>query len=58
MGNKGGKVPAKAKLSSKDVKQLSKQTGYPKERIEDIFSKFHANNPGIYIITTFYLFNK
>ncbi len=48
MGNKGGKVPNKPpKLTSKDVKHLSQQTGLPKEKIQEVFDRFNANNPGI-----------
>jgi hypothetical protein len=48
MGNKGakGKLPNKAKLTSKDLKALEKQTGLPKAQIEQIFQKFMENNPG------------
>ena len=46
MGNKGAKVPKKPKLSSNDLKQLTKQTGLSKEQIQAVFDKFNANNPG------------
>jgi hypothetical protein len=46
MGNKGAKVPKKPKLSSSDLKQLTKQTGLSKEQIQAVFDKFNANNPG------------
>ena len=47
MGNKGGKLAAKkpAKLSSKDVSFLAKQTGMSKEEITVFFEKFSENNP-------------
>ena len=49
MGNKGakGKLPQKkpAKLDSKDIKFLSKQTGMSKQDIEAFFVKFSENNP-------------
>ena len=54
MGNKdsksgskpGKKVPKKsAKLTSKDIKFLTKQTGQTKEHITQIFEKFNKNNP-------------
>ena len=50
MGNKGGKGAAKPiskkppKLSSKDYKFLTKQTGLTKDGINEIFAKFCANN--------------
>jgi Ca2+-binding EF-hand superfamily protein len=46
MGNKGGKkVPPKQKLSSKDIKNLAKQSGMDKEEIQTIFDQFIENNP-------------
>ena len=51
MGNKGTKAGAKpikkkpAKLSSKDVKFLTKQTGMDKNQIQEFFDKFNSNNP-------------
>lgn len=51
MGNKGTKAGAKpikkkpAKLSSKDVKFLTKQTGMEKQQIQEFFDKFNNNNP-------------
>ena len=48
MGAKGskGKVPPKsAKLTSKDIKHLSGQTGLSKDEISKIFDQFNANNP-------------
>lgn len=51
MGNKGTKAGAKpikkkpAKLSSKDVKFLTKQTGMNKQQIQEFFDEFNNNNP-------------
>jgi hypothetical protein len=50
MGNKGAKLPKKPTLSSKDLKQLSAQTGLTKEQIQTVFDKFNTNNPGFYQI--------
>ena len=52
MGNKGAKdgkgakpvAKKPAKLSSKDYKFLTTQTGMTKEQIDGIFSKFNNNN--------------
>ncbi len=49
MGNKGGKgakpvAKKPAKLTSKDYKFLTKQTGMTKEQIDGIFAKFNNNN--------------
>ena len=57
MGNKGGKVPAKPpKLTSKDIKHLTKQTGLTKEKIQEVFDKFSAGNPGISLSFHLYLY--
>lgn len=48
MGNKGGKVkklPKQPKLSSKECKFLTKQTGMSKDEITEIFNQFNENNP-------------
>ena len=51
MGNKGVKAGAKpvakkpAKLSSKDVSFLTKQTGMSKEQIQTFYDNFNSNNP-------------
>lgn len=48
MGAKGSKKnvpPKEPKLKSKDLKFLNKQTGIPKEEIEEIFNQFVENNP-------------
>jgi Ca2+-binding EF-hand superfamily protein len=46
MGNKAGKkVPKKATLKSKEIKNLSKQTGLTGEEITSVFEQFSENNP-------------
>ena len=52
MGGKGSKTGKQSKLpdkplklSSKDLKFLSEQTGLSKDQVEQTFSQFLANNP-------------
>lgn len=44
MGCKGSKKAKPAKLSSKDLKFLMKQTEQPKEKIVALFEEFHKKN--------------